>query len=104
MVYAEQHGVVSDVLIRADGGDDWPLSVDRFPGRATGAGDIVLVIDLADHVGGRVTSSLKRRVRAYQRRGWRVQAVPETHEGAGMSVESMPGKRAARKNSMGRHS
>lgn len=103
MVYAERHGVVSDVLIRADGGDDWPLSADRFPGRATGAGDIVLVIDLADHVGGRVTSSLKRRVRAYERLGWRVQAVPKVHEGARSRVRSTPEERTAGKKHTSRH-
>lgn len=82
MVYAEEHGIVSDVLVRADGGDDWPLSANRFPWRATAAGDSALVIDLADDVGGRGTCSLKRRIRAYQRRRWHIQAVPDPHDGA----------------------
>lgn len=104
MVYAEKHGILSDVLIRADGGEDWPLSADRFPWKATGAGDSVLVVDFVDHGGGGVASSVRRRTRAYQRLGWQVQAVPETLDGAGVSTgASNHGKQTAGKKQTGRH-
>jgi len=72
MVYAEKHGILSDIVIRADGTDDWPLSADRFPRRACSNADSVLLIDFADRMDGNLTTSVRRRIRAYQRLGWQI--------------------------------
>ena len=71
-VYAQRNGVAVDVLIRADGATDWPLSTDLFSCRAYRTDSQAVVIDVLDAAGGGDTR-FQRRVQDYEQRGWCVE-------------------------------
>jgi hypothetical protein len=70
MVYAQEYSIGVDVLIRADGGPDWPLSPRAFP-RASLSPDKVVVVDFSDGGGNKRARRTAQWLRsAYQGRGW----------------------------------
>jgi hypothetical protein len=68
MIYAEEYAVEVDVLIRADGNPDWPLSPGIFP-RISRSPYQVVVVDFAPLGSKRHAQRLRR---SYQDRGWNV--------------------------------
>ena len=71
MSYAQDFGVGTDVLIRADGGVDWPLSAPAFP-QASLSPDEVVVVDFEDSGSKRLRRTAQRLRRVYRERGWNI--------------------------------
>lgn len=71
MTYAAEYGISADVLIRADGGPDWPLG-DALAARTLCSSESVLVIDFADERDQQAKIDTASRRAAYERRGWRI--------------------------------
>lgn len=70
-VRAERTGLPADVVIRADGGIGWPLSLRAFPRRARQPEDHVLLVDIMDGDETGARNAADRR-RAYLGAGWDV--------------------------------
>ncbi len=69
MVYVDQYGVDVDILIRADGGPEWPLEPRVFPPVSVSPGRVV-VVDFGEGSDERAQRAGKRQRRAYRDRGW----------------------------------
>ena len=68
---AEENGICTDVLIRADGGIDWRLSGRVFP-RTSLSPDQVVVADIVNNGNKRSRRTAQRQRTAYRDRGWRL--------------------------------
>ncbi|MCY2986973.1 MAG: hypothetical protein NTY19_03785 [Planctomycetota bacterium] len=81
LIYAQRQRVVSDVVIRADGAELWPLSAAAFPRDARRVGDSVLVVDVVGDIStsdqDQAAASVRRRVAGYEKLGWHVHGILE---------------------------
>lgn len=69
--FADEWGIEVDILIRADGTDDWPLEA-MFQGRHPKIAYKALLIDFRDSGNKEAERKVKSRTEAYQRFGWLV--------------------------------
>lgn len=67
VAFATCHGIMADVIVRADGAEDWPLFPPAFPSSA-GKQRLAFILDLVSDNG----PGLKRRAARYEALGWHV--------------------------------
>jgi hypothetical protein len=72
VLYAEQHGIDADIVIRGDGGSQWPLSQVVLQPQGQQDRDEVVIIDFVAASDGNDRGRLQQRARDYQRHGWKV--------------------------------
>ncbi|HBO42663.1 MAG TPA: hypothetical protein DD670_01745, partial [Planctomycetaceae bacterium] len=66
VVHAHRCGIATDIIVRADGGIQWPIGPERFPRCQQREGDAVTIIDFV------TTAGRRHREDAYVERGWNV--------------------------------
>jgi hypothetical protein len=71
-VHAERCGIAADAVVRADGGQQWPLPLESFPRMAMFGEGEVLLVDLADGKAGRRRGQLPALQSEYEEMGWQV--------------------------------
>ena len=86
MTCAAAYGVSADVVIRADGGADWPLG-DAISCRTILSPGDALLVDFADHRDKQARRDTASRRAAYQHRGW---VIDEKENGAANQCATAP--------------
>ena len=81
----------ADILIRADGAWEWPLSTTVFTSRAHRTDSQALVIDVVD-AGDGGDVRIQRRIEGYERRGWRVEGPVDVALGTKDSRAASPAR------------
>ena len=76
MQYAQRYGFGSDVVIRADADQEWPLRETCFGRIGPDSDSRVLVVELFDRAGDE--RSIERKLNCYQRLGWPVIGRPRS--------------------------
>lgn len=90
-LHAERCGIAADAVVRADGGEQWPLGPESFPRLAMFGGDEVLLVDLVDRAAEAHPGQLHSLRDHYAELGWRW-ALPAT----GPEVDALAGNTVGR--------
>ncbi|HBO44377.1 MAG TPA: hypothetical protein DD670_10680 [Planctomycetaceae bacterium] len=85
---AHRCGIDTDIILRADGGVEWPIGAERFPRCARYEGDAVSIIDFIGHE--ETAERLRRREAVYSAQGWSV-SVGKPSAGCQQSAPSKEG-------------
>lgn len=93
MTYAADVGIIGDVVIRADGGPDWPLGDALLTTQAAEPSERCLVIDFADCRDPRAASDTASRRAAYEQLNWQIAGFDE---GVGNRLIEQPQRRRNR--------